>query len=243
MAGRRCVVTGAGSGIGLATARRLCVEGATVVGLDRADDPGTLPEPVRLMRCDVREEESVERAFGRAEEALGGPADVLVNAAGIYRIAALTDTTLEEWDDVLRTNLTGTFLTSRAFARSLIGAGESGAVTNLSSIAAMVGDEAEPGAHYCASKGGVLALTRQMAAEWASYGIRVNAVCPGVIDTPMLRLTERPEEASAYLETAVPLHRLGSAEEVAATIVFLCSPDASYLTGVAIPVDGGITAL
>jgi NAD(P)-dependent dehydrogenase (short-subunit alcohol dehydrogenase family) len=243
MAGRRCVVTGAGSGIGLAVARRLSVEGASVVGLDRVEDPGTLPEPVGFVRCDVRQEASVERAFAEAENALEGVPDVLVNAAGIYRIAPMTDTTLEEWDDVIGTNLTGTFLTGRTFARSLLRSGEPGAVTNVSSIAALAGDAGEPSGHYAASKGGVLALTRQMAVEWAPHGIRANAVCPGVIDTPMLRLTERPEEASAYLETAVPLGRLGSAEEVASVISFLCSPDAAYLTGVAVPVDGGILAL
>lgn len=243
MVGRRCIVTGAGSGIGLAVARRLSVEGASVVGVDRVQDPGTLPEPVRFVQCDVRHEPSVERAFGEAELVLEGAADVLVNAAGIYRIATLTGTTLGEWDDVIRTNLTGTFLTARAFARALVGSGEPGAVTNVSSIAALAGDADEPSGHYAASKGGVLALTRQMAVEWAPHGIRANAVCPGVIDTPMLRLTERPEEASAYLETAVPLGRLGSAEEVASVITFLCSADAAYLTGVAVPVDGGILAL
>lgn len=243
MVGRRCVVTGAGSGIGLATARRLSVEGGSVVGLDQVEDPGTLPETVRFVRCDVRQEESVARAFDAAESVLEGSPDVLVNAAGIYRIAPLTETALDEWDDVLRTNLTGTFLVSRAFARSLISAGGTGAVTNIASTAALVGDAGEPCGHYSASKGGVLALTRQLAVEWAPHGIRVNAVCPGVIDTPMLRLTERPEEASSYLQTAVPLGRLGSAEEVAAAIVFLCSPDAAYLTGAAVPVDGGISAL
>ena len=104
-------------------------------------------------------------------------------------------------------------------------------------------DAAEPSAHYNASKAGVLALTRQMAAEWAPHGIRANAVCPGVIDTPMLRMMDDPAVGAAYLRTGVPQGRLGSAEEVAAAVVFLASDDASYLTGATVPVDGGVTAI
>ncbi len=236
-------MTGGASGIGLATARRLLTEGASVVALDRADRPAGLTEAATLVHCDVRDEKSVAAAIDEASDALGGPPDVLVNSAGIYRVRALVETTAEEWHEVIGTNLTGTFLVTRAVARGLVAADRPGSVVNLASTAALVGDPAEPSAHYSASKGGVLALTRQMAAELAPHRIRVNAVCPGVIETPMLRLTDDPGTTERYLQGYVPCRRLGAADEVAAAIVFLASPDASYVTGVALPVDGGATAI
>ena len=243
MRGRRCLVTGGASGIGLATAQRLRLEGASVTVLDRVDLPQRLAETLSYVHCDVRDETEVERAVDEASAMLGGPPDVLVNSAGIYRVRPLVEMTTEEWHEVVETNLTGTFLVSRTVARALIASATPGAVVNLASTAALVGDPLEPSGHYAASKGGVLAMTRQMAAEWARHAIRVNAVCPGVIDTPMLRLTDDAETAARYLEWGVPSGRLGGADEVAATIVFLASSDASYVTGAAVPVDGGATCV
>jgi NAD(P)-dependent dehydrogenase (short-subunit alcohol dehydrogenase family) len=197
---------------------------------------------VRLT-ADVTSCEQVTGAVQRAAGMLGGPSDVLVNAAGVYRIRPLLELATGEWDEMLAINLRGPFLAGRAVAARLIDAGLPGAIVNIASTAALVADAAEPTAHYNASKAGVLALTRQMAVEWAPHGIRVNAVCPGVIDTPMLRLMDDPVAGRAYLDAGVPLRRLGSADEVAAVIVFLASADASYLTGAAVPVDGGSTAI
>ena len=231
--GRRALVTGGASGIGLATARLLEQEGARVAVLDR-EGP---------IAADVRKADEVVRAVAAAAEALGGSPDVLVNSAGIYRIAPLLDLDVGEWDDVLGVNLRGSFLVGREVARALVREGRGGAIVNLSSMAGLVADTAEPAAHYNASKAGVIALTMQMAAEWASHGIRVNAVCPGVIDTPMLRLMDDPERGRAYLEMSVPLRRLGRPEEVAALVAFLASDEASYITGAAVPIDGGATVL
>jgi NAD(P)-dependent dehydrogenase (short-subunit alcohol dehydrogenase family) len=242
MAGRRALVTGGASGIGLATIRRLTAEGAQVVAVDqRGAPPGGPGCP--YLTADVTVPDQVAAAVARAASLLGGPADVLVNAAGIYRIRPLLDLTAAEWDQTLAVNLRGPFLAGRAFAAALIDAGRPGAIVNLASTAALVADAAEPSAHYNASKAGVLALTRQMAVEWAPHRIRVNAVCPGVIDTPMLRLMDDPAAGQAYLDTGVPLRRLGTAAEVAAVIAFLASADASYLTAAAIPADGGSTAI
>jgi NAD(P)-dependent dehydrogenase (short-subunit alcohol dehydrogenase family) len=193
--------------------------------------------------ADVGDLDSVAEGVRSASDGLGGPIDVLVNAAGIYRIAPLLDLDSAAWDEVLDVNLRGSFLVAREVIRGLVAAGKGGGVVNVASIAALIADDAEPAAHYNASKAGVVALTKQMAVEWAKHGVRVNAVCPGMIDTPMLRMMDDPEAGRAYLDVRVPLRRLGRAEEVAAVIGFLVSDEASYVTGVAIPVDGGVTAL
>lgn len=244
MAGRRALVTGGASGIGLATVRLLLAEGAKVVAIDRNGPPDQPPgRDCAYLTADVTKPDEVAAAVAGAAAQLGGPADVLVNAAGIYRIRPLLDLTTAQWDETLAVNLRGPFLVGREFAAALIDFGLPGAIVNIGSTAALVADHAEPSAHYNASKAGVLALTRQMAVEWAPHGIRVNAVCPGVIDTPMLRLMDEPVSGQAYLDSGVPLRRLGTAAEVASAIVFLASADASYLTAVAIPVDGGSTAI
>jgi NAD(P)-dependent dehydrogenase (short-subunit alcohol dehydrogenase family) len=232
LAGRRALVTGGVSGIGAATARLLVERGATVVTLDRAGGD---------VVADVRDETAVERALADAGRLLGGPPDLVVASAGIYRIEPFLSMSAGEGDEVVETNLRGVFLTGRAAARALIDAGSAGAIVNLASMAALVADASEPTAHYNASKAGVVALTRQMAVELAPHGIRVNCVCPGVIDTPMLRLMDDPEAGDRYLRGSVPLGRLGAADEVARAIAFLASDESSYITGVALPIDGGAT--
>jgi NAD(P)-dependent dehydrogenase (short-subunit alcohol dehydrogenase family) len=242
-AGRGALVTGGASGIGLATARALAREGARVALLDRdrsvSDVAGGLGG-VSVV-ADVTDEAAVEAAVETVARELGAAPDVLVSSAGVYRVEPLLETAAGDWDAVLAVNLRGTFLVARAVVRRLAGAG--GAIVNLSSMAAVVADASEPTGHYNASKAGVIALTRQMAAEWAPLGVRVNAVCPGVIDTPMLRLMDDPAAGARYLRESVPLGRLGRADEVAELILFLASDAASYITGAAVPVDGGATIL
>jgi NAD(P)-dependent dehydrogenase (short-subunit alcohol dehydrogenase family) len=233
--GRRALVTGGGSGIGAATARLLQARGARVAVLDQSDPADVV--------ADVRDAAAVDVAVEAACGVLGGPPDVLVASAGIYRIQPFLEIEAAAWDEVLDVNLRGVFLTGQAVARRLAADGLPGAIVNLASIAALTSDASEPSAHYNASKAGVVALTRQMAVELAPHGIRVNCVCPGVVDTPMLRLMDDPEAGGRYLRESVPLGRLARPDEVARAICFLASSEASYVTGAAVPIDGGSTLL
>ncbi|HVI18754.1 MAG TPA: SDR family NAD(P)-dependent oxidoreductase, partial [Gaiellales bacterium] len=183
LTGRRALVTGGSSGIGAATAALLRERGASVATLDLHDADLT---------ADVRDEVMIADAVAAATGLLGGAPDLLVASAGIYRIEPFLTLTSAEWDDVQAINLRGVFLTGREVARSMI-AGGGGSIVNLASTAALSADAGEPTAHYNASKAGVVALTRQMAVELAPHGIRVNCVCPGLIDTPMLRMMDDPE--------------------------------------------------
>jgi NAD(P)-dependent dehydrogenase (short-subunit alcohol dehydrogenase family) len=192
--------------------------------------------------CDVADEAAVERAAAAARERLGRPADALVNAAGVYRFAPLLETGAAAWDGLQAINLRGTFLMGREVARQLIDAGAGGAIVNLSSIAALAGSRHEPDGPYGASKAAIVQLTRQMAVEWGPHGIRANAICPGMIRTPMLRITDDAGVAARFLAESVPLGRFGEAEDVAALACFLLSDASSYITGAMVPIDGGVTA-
>jgi NAD(P)-dependent dehydrogenase (short-subunit alcohol dehydrogenase family) len=238
-AGRRALVTGGASGIGLAAAEILAQEGASVAIVYRNAEAARA-NAARInavpVVADLADPEAPAVAVKQATKALKESPTLLAHCAGIYEIAPLTDLDADAWDRTMAINLRSALLVGRALAEGL----QQGSFVFVSSMAAQTADRTEPAGHYAASKAGLLALVRQMAVEWAPQ-IRVNAVSPGVIDTPMLRLTDDPQAAGNFLNARVPLGRLGTPQEVAKTIAFLLSDDAAYVTGATIPVDGGVT--
>jgi 2-keto-3-deoxy-L-fuconate dehydrogenase len=235
------VVTGAASGIGEATASRLASQGASVAGLDVQPKGGT--DSVFELRADVSDQGSVDAAVEDVVRELGG-IDILVNNAGIGAVGTVEDNDDDEWHRVFDVNVVGMVRMARAALPHLRNS-RFAAIVNVSSVAATVGLPER--ACYGASKGAVLSLTLAMAADLLSDGVRVNCVCPGTIDTPwvgrLLHTAPDPERRRAELAARQPLGRLGSAEEVADAIVYLAAPSASFVTGTALTVDGGLSGL
>jgi NAD(P)-dependent dehydrogenase (short-subunit alcohol dehydrogenase family) len=244
----RVLVTGAASGIGRSTALRLGADGAAVACLD-IDADGLTATVDRLghgafgIAADITDADAVEGALTAAATQLGG-LDAVANVAGVGDFSGdVTQTPTAEWDRVLAVNLTGTYLVSRAAIPHLRAAG-GGSVVNVSSQYGLVGCLASPA--YCASKAGVVGLTRAMALDHAGDGIRVNCVCPGPVDTPMLWAGEgQPDAAdreSARTAGRNLAARSGRPDEIAATIAFLLSDQVGFMTGSIVTVDGGWTA-
>lgn len=249
LSGRVAAVTGGGSGIGAACASALAQAGADVALLLHADDDeaqaiaaGIVGAGRRATRTvlDVGVAEEVERAFDKVRDSLGC-ADILVNSAGLNMTGTpVVDMEVNQWETLLRTDLTGSFLTSRRFVRDLRAKGQSGTIVNITSIHAFA--MRSGGADYAAAKGGQANLTRTMAIECAPLGITVNAIAPGMILTPMNADTSNPEK-QASMERAIPAGRAGTPEEVGRLAAFLASSAASYITGATVVIDGGLSLL
>jgi NAD(P)-dependent dehydrogenase (short-subunit alcohol dehydrogenase family) len=246
LAGKGVLVCGGSSGIGLAAAQRFLEEGsrvfvaglqpeevaAAVAGLREHGEAGGLA-------CDVSQEAEVARLAAAAEAALGG-VDVLANNAGTSRRAPFLEITAAEWDRIIAVNLRGMFLVAQAVTAQMVRRGTGGVVVNMSSTNGIAGEEDY--AHYNSSKGGVLLLTKTMAVELGPLGIRVNALCPGYISTPLNAAISAgldPGFEEAYARDRIPLRRTGRPEEVAAAYAFLASDDASFINGAGLVIDGG----
>jgi 2-keto-3-deoxy-L-fuconate dehydrogenase len=229
-AGKRALVTGAGSGIGAATARSLAREGAEVIVADLTPHAVAEELGADAVELDVRD----ERRVAAAMEGL----DVLVNAAGIGSTTNGPETTLEVWENVFAVNARGTFLCCKHAIPAMAARG-GGSIVNVASIAALVGLRNR--AAYSASKGAVIALTRALAVDHVAERIRVNAVAPGTVDSPWVRrLVEEAGESLESLRARQPLGRLGTPEEIAESIVYLAG--AEFVTGTVLVIDGGLTA-
>ncbi len=242
--GRLAVITGGGRGIGRAVALRLANEGANVAISYRSNDAAAeeVAEEARaagalceIFKGDVASPEDVDALFKGVGEALG-QVEILVNNAGLTRDNLMMRMKESEFDEVLRTNLKGTYLCTRAALRPMLRA-RWGRIVNVSSVVGLVGNAGQ--ANYAASKAGIIGLTKSVAREVAHRGITANAVAPGYVETELTR--SLPEEVKDQIKGRVPAGRFGEAEEVAEVVAFLCGEGTGYITGQTLAVDGGMT--
>jgi 2-hydroxycyclohexanecarboxyl-CoA dehydrogenase len=237
LAGRRALVTGAGGGIGAAICRRLAADGAAVIATDLdLDGARRVAQEVggEARQLDVTDSYAAAALAGEL-----GPVHLLISNAGWDRVMPFLETTPEHWEKAVRINLMGHIAVAHAFLPGMVERGE-GRVVNIASDAGKVGSSGET--VYAAAKGGVIAFTRSLAREVARHGVLVNCVCPGPIETPFLDAfeDERGQRILEAMKRTIPLRRLGSPQDVAGCVAYLVSEDASYVTGQAISVDGGL---
>lgn len=246
---RVVVVSGASSGLGSQMAKGYAAQGADlVITARRLDKLEALAEEIRAMgvqclpiKCDVTDPKQVDEAAALAEKTFG-KVDVLVNCAGASKNAGVLDMTDEEWDFTIAVDMTSVFYVTRAFA-NIMKKNNYGRIINIASMYGMVGNTAMDTVAYHTSKGGVVNFTRAVAAELAKYNITCNCICPGYFATELTEETLSTDSFKAYMKATVPLGRYGNAGELNAGAIFLASDEASYVTGVILPIDGGYTAV
>jgi len=250
MVRRVAVVTGAFGGLGQAICCRLAVDGFTIAALDRSDTERE-SELRRLMNAegvadqlialpiDVTDAASVTDAFKQIVDTVGR-VDALVNNAGIREIVSPLELSFEEWNRVISVNLSGPFLCSQAAARIMIREKIGGSIVNISSITGLIGVESR--AAYCASKHGLIGLTRSLAGDLGQYGIRVNAVCPGLTVTPLTKSYAGTAQMQRALAMTVPLSGTAEPEDTANAVAYLAGPESRFVSGVSLAVDGGFLA-
>lgn len=247
--GRVAVVTGASSGLGVQMAKALAKQGANLAILARREDRlQQLAEEIKTLGvdcmyvvCSVTDTDSVEAAAKKVEEYYG-KVDIVINNAGSGGNEPIEETPDDNWEHVINVDLTGVFKVTRAFGKVMI-KNSYGRIINIASMYGMVGNMALPSAGYHAAKGGVVNFTRAAAAEWAKYNITVNAICPGYFATELTQETLDTEYFQEYMKGTVPLGRYGKQGELDAAAIFLSSDEASYVTGVILPIDGGYTCV
>ncbi|MCP1146744.1 SDR family oxidoreductase [Lysinibacillus endophyticus] len=232
------IITGGAQGIGFEFVKAFKESGANIVVLDISDKVENLQElNVDYIQCDLMEIEKIEATFQKAKDMLNGRLDILINCAGIIKRSPAVDVPLDTWQRIFSLNVTSLFELSRLAAGVMKEQGR-GKIINLSSIVSVIG--AYNSSPYSASKGAVLQLTKSLSNEWASYGIQVNAIAPGYILTDMNTDILNNPTRKAEFEKRIPANRWGNPQDIVGTALFLASPASDYVTGVLIPVDGGV---
>ena len=251
LTGQVAIVTGASGGLGVQMAKALANQDAKIVVMARrqekidavaaeiADEFGV---KTLAVKCDITDTDVVNEAVDKVLEEFGR-IDIVVNNAGTGAVAPAEDITDEQFDNEMQIDLFGTFKVARAVAKKAMIPAKYGRVINIASMYGLVGNKVAGSAPYHAAKGGVVNLTRALAAEWGKYNITVNAICPGYFYTPLTKETLDSDFFQANARTMIPMERYGNEGELDSTAIFLASPASTYVTGIMVPVDGGYTCM
>lgn len=251
LSGQVAIVTGCSGGLGVQMAKALASQGAAIVPIARrqekidevaADIAQEFGVPTFAVRCDVTDTQMVEEMVDRVLEKFGR-IDILINNAGTGAVAPAEDITDEQFSHEMDIDLFGTFKVARAVAKKAMIPAGYGRIINIASMYGLVGNKVAGSSPYHAAKGGVVNLTRALAAEWTAKGINVNAICPGYFYTPLTKETLDSEFFQANARTMIPAERYGNEGELDTAVLFLSSPASSYVTGIMVPVDGGYTCM
>ena len=251
LTGRIALVTGCSTGLGVQMAKALASQGASIIALARRQEMinqvakeihDTYGVDTLAIRCDITDTDMVDKAI---DEALAhfGKIDILINNAGTGAVAPAEDITDDQFSNELNIDLFGTFKVARAVAKKAMIPAKYGRIINIASMYGLVGNKIAPSSPYHAAKGGVVNLTRALAGEWGKHGITVNSICPGYFYTPLTKETLDSDYFKEYAKTAIPMERYGVEGELDTAAVFLASPASSYVSGIALPVDGGYTSM
>jgi gluconate 5-dehydrogenase len=251
LTGRVALVTGCSTGLGVQMAKALASQGASIIALARRQEMidqvakeihDTYGVDTLAIRCDITDTDMVEKAI---DEALAhfGKIDILINNAGTGAVAPAEDITDQQFRNELDIDLFGTFRVARAVAKKAMIPAQYGRIINIASMYGLVGNKIAPASPYHAAKGGVVNLTRALAAEWGKYNITVNSICPGYFCTPLTKETLDSQWFKDYAKGAIPMERYGVEGELDTAAIFLASQASSYVNGVMLPVDGGYTAM
>lgn len=251
LTGQVAVVTGCSTGLGVQMAKALANQGAKIVAIARRKEKidavakeiaDTYKVETLAIQCDITDTEKVNAAVDSIMEKFGR-IDIVINNAGTGAVAPAEDITDDQFNGELNVDLGGTFKVSRAVAKKAMIPAKYGRIVNIASMYGLVGNKVAPCSPYHAAKGGVVNLTRGLAAEWGKYGINVNAICPGYFYSPLTKETLDSDFFQQNAQTMIPLSRYGNEGELDSAAIFLASPASSYVTGVVLPVDGGYTCM
>ena len=251
LTGRVAIVTGCSTGLGVQMAKALASQGCTIVPIARRleklqEVSAMLNETYGVktlpLRCDITDTNQVNDVVSTVMKEFGR-IDILINNAGTGAVAPAEDITDEQFSNEVNIDLFGSFKVARAVAKQAMIPAKYGRIINIASMYGLVGNKIAPASPYHAAKGGVVNLTRALAAEWGKYGITVNSICPGYFVTPLTKETLDSEWFQQYAQGAIPMERYGVEGELDSAAIFLSSPASSYVTGVALPVDGGYTCM